>query len=178
LINCFSKVAPLLIRSTGFGSGTTITYPCIVSSSAYYPNSQPLFLNFVWPVLRSAHWRLEAGDHPSSVTFLPPGQGSRRKEADKRGKHDRVLSRAKLARATNEVGLGFVPKLTKRVFANAVGMEPVELKSSCEKDGPLTVNHALRKFYDKIVGEMTSGDGDQNNEESVKRLKMIIGHIR
>ena len=83
-----------------------------------------------------------------------------------------------LARATNEVGLGFVPKLTKRVFANAVGMKPVELKSTCEKDGPLTVNYALRKFYDKVVGEMTGGDGDQNNEESVKRLKMIIGHIR
>jgi hypothetical protein len=86
----------------------------------YEPHSLQFFLGLVWPALRKLQWRLDAGDSPSEVVYSTPGLPGRSGKLTKLLKKESDRKRAQLAREVNEVGLGFVPKLTKRLLVNAV----------------------------------------------------------
>lgn len=157
-------------------AGTPVTFPSEVSATVYQPKPLPLFLGLIWPTLRSSHWRVEAGDGPSDVSFLPPGQRSRRHRGDKRAKllkQDRTRSRIRLAKASNGLGLGAVSKLTKRLFINAVDGKPVEQKVIWGRVSSQTVSEALECFLRKIQSDM----GDKN-PGGHKRAAVVVKYIR
>lgn len=155
--------------------GAPIVYPSKVCTSEYQPNSLPLFLGLVWPTLRSLHWCLDAGDSPSDVSFLPPGQKGRHQKGDKRNrlqKSERTKVRVKMAKATSEVGLGFLPKLSKRLFASAVEKEAIDLKVVREKK-IVTVGECLERFVAKVVKGR-----DEEDETLQNRVDTVVSHIR
>jgi hypothetical protein len=86
----------------------------------YEPHSLQFFLGLVWPALRKLQWRLDAGDSPSEIVYFTPGLPGRSGKLAKLLKKETDRKRAKLAREVNDVGLGFVPKLTKRLLVHAV----------------------------------------------------------
>jgi hypothetical protein len=86
----------------------------------YEPHSLQFFLGLVWPALRKLQWRLDAGDSPSEVVYFTPGLKGQSGKLAKLLKKESDRKRAKLVREVNEVGLGFVPKVTKRLLVNAV----------------------------------------------------------
>jgi hypothetical protein len=156
--------------------GTAVALPCLVDSSEYMPKSLPLFLGLVWPALRSTHWRVEAGETPCDVSFLPPGQRSRKRKDERHAKmqkHERTKSRVKLAKASNELGLGFVPKLTKRLFINSVEAKPGDGSCSPSNEPGATVSTALADFLLKISNE-TSPD----NIEGKNRAELVVDLVK
>ena len=161
-------------RRSALGGAPTV-YPGNVCASEYEPHSLPLFLGLVWPSLRSLHWRLDAGDSPSDVSFLPPGQKGRRQKGDKRNrlqKSERTKVRIKAAKASGEVGLGLLPKVSKRLFVSAVEREALDLKVVREEK-IVTVADALTRFVAKVVK-----DGDEADETLEKRVDTVVSYIR
>ena len=161
-------------RRSALGGAPTL-YPSNVCASEYEPHSLPLFLGLVWPALRSLHWRLDAGDLPSDVSFLPPGQKGRRQKGDKRNrlqKTERTKVRIKAAKASGELGLGFLPKLSKRLFVSAVEKEALDL-NFVKENKVVTVGDALARFVAKVVE-----DGDEEDETLEKRVDAVVSYIR
>lgn len=154
----------------------SLAFPCKLGLSEYRPHSFQLFLGLVWPMLRSWGWRLETGDLPSDTSFVPPGQISRGRKGDKRTrmmKQELKRTRIKLAKAANDLGLGFVPKLTKRLFVRAVELQVNDGDSSASISAKVTVNEALRRFLEKIENEITT-----ENEDSRNRARVVVGQIK
>ncbi|CAB9516665.1 expressed unknown protein [Seminavis robusta] len=151
--------------------GSSVAFPCVVSASEYTPKSLPLFLGLVWPNLRISHWRVEGGETPSDVAFLPPGQRSRKDKEDRQAKEtvkDRAKSRIKLAKASSQLGLGLVPKLTKRLFVNAV-----EEKPRSSTSGNQTVSAALAMFLEKATSEIS-----EDNTEGKNRAELVVDFVK
>ena len=154
-----------------------IVLPASVSQTALYePHSFQFFLGLVWPALRKAGWRLDAGGKPSDVTFVPPSPNGRVRKGVKKRRRDR--QRAQLQREVNEVGMGFVPKSLKRLFAKTVS--PVETKdgsgastSAADTTPKATVKDALDKFLVQIDSGLKE-DQSQGRE----RAAAVIASIR
>lgn len=160
-------------------AGTPVTFPSEVTDSVYQPKPLPLFLGLIWPLLRTSHWKLEAGETPTDFSFLPPGQSGRRQRADKRAKilkQERTRSRIKFAKASNALGLGVVPKLTKRVLTSSTIVENTEEpKSSTDNPVPPTVAVALERFLQRTKSEMREDNADAHKH---KRVELIVIQIR
>ena len=138
------------------------------TSVSSVPSSLPLFLGLVWPTLRSRFgWRIDAGESKNSVIFLPPGHNSRakrRNDVTAKVKHERQKKRAKLDTNLEEVGFGYVSKLTKRLVVQAHtsesgnGKAEISVRCACKMFGefvlsktsnPRSETHRLR--VDAIV---------------------------
>ena len=149
-----------------------LALPSKLGASDYKPHSFQLFLGLVWPSLRSAGWRLDAGESPSDISFIPPGQKSSGRRSDKRSrmlKQERTKSRIKLAKAANDIGLGFVPKLTKRFFVKIGEMNAGGMGGSSS----VTAKKALDRFLAKIESELS-----EENQDSHKRAKVVVEQIK
>lgn len=81
----------------------------------YQPNSSPFFHGFIWPVLRGEGWRLVAGNTPQDIVYCPPTYQANA-YSDGRQREKVARQRAHLARESRSIGLGYLPKLTKRLF--------------------------------------------------------------
>jgi len=151
--------------------GSPIVYPCHLESSVYEPDSLPLFLGLIWPILRKAHWKIDAGDTPLDVSFLPPGErGRRNTKGDKRSrvqKNERAKTRNKAAKATSDIGLGFVPKLSKRLFVNCTERKAIPLQTVRESNVIATVSEALTRFVAKVLDDVADDDALLQRAESV-----------
>ena len=97
-------------------------FPYRVSSlpvKQYQPQSYQFFLGIVWPTLSEFGWKVEIAKYPSDVKFIVPqwkGEHQRHGKLAKLAKQQRDRRRHDLARAVNQLGLGTLPKLTKRLF--------------------------------------------------------------
>ncbi len=106
------------------------------------PNSGPIFLVTVWPVLKQAKWRIEGGAAPSSIIYFSP-----ERKKDKRTRHvkqEAAIQRRKLARRTTQLGLGYVPKQVKRMFINCAAIDE-------NIDEAPTVSEALHAFTQSLA---------------------------
>lgn len=129
----------------------------------YKPNTEPIFLCIVWPVLKQAKWKLEAGELPSSVTYSPPGK---KKDTSRTRmlKQEAAIQRGKFARKTAELGLGYIPKQAKKMFVNCAAMD----EGDNERSTATTVSEALRAFEQSF---------DSNNLDTKNSIKKIVEHI-
>jgi hypothetical protein len=154
----------------------------------YEPHSLQFFLGLVWPALRMLHWRLDAGDSPSDVVYFTPGLPGRNGKLAKLLKKENDRKRAKLAREVNDVGLGFVPKLTKRLLVHAVlvgedkskedGVKEMEenvLLSASKKarGGTVSVRNILDQFLVYIRSRLKESD-----QEGRDRANSIVASMR
>ena len=135
-------------------------------SAKCQPSSSQFFLGLIWPVLSSAGWKLEVGSSPSSVMFLPPG---RKKNAGKYAHHVKqkaAKERNNLALRTNDLGLSYIPKRTKRLFANASAVR--ENGKMSGQMGP-TVKDALDRYLRSIRADLPDDD-----KPSRKRARKVV----
>ena len=85
----------------------------------YQPQSLQFFLGIVWPVLREFGWRVEVVEYPSVTRYIAPKWQDHLKQGKlaKLAKQQRDRNRYEISRKVNQMGLGNLPKLTKRLFA-------------------------------------------------------------
>lgn len=129
----------------------------------YQPNSLQLFLGLVWPKLRLSGWKLEAGELPSDVIFCPPRRNLSRVRLMKQ---EAARQRSKLSKKTNDLGLGYVAKSTKRLLINSAAIgEKMDVR-----ENTVSVSDALGRFFlfqEKLV----------EDAESLRRLREIVNHV-
>lgn len=162
--------------------------PSDTEKQHYEPHSLQFFLGLVWPALRKLQWRLDAGDNPSEVVYFTPGLPGRSGKLAKLLKKENDHKRAKLAREVNDVGLGFVPKLTKRLLVHAVlagknkdkknGVEDKEentpVSDSQKADGvTVSVRNILDQFLVYIQSRLKESD-----QEGRDRANAIVTSMR
>lgn len=140
------------------------------SRVVYEPHSFQLFLGLIWPVIRNLGWRMDVGDTPDDIAFVPPGQTSKKQRIDKQAsmlKVEKKRTRLKLAKAANSLGFGAIPKLTKRLF-NSVSKEVADTKGT----PMVTVKDALCQFLQSIQSRLSP-----ENQESIKRAEYVVNQI-
>ena len=125
------------------------------------PNTFPFFLSLIWPAMRTKGWKLEAGLTPSDVLILPPGKDLK----TRRIKSEASQHRAKLARTANGVGLGYVPKLSKRLLVKC--SEPI-VKFRREK---FSVSQGLAHFKRHYANNYSGGE--KTPKKVIKIMKWI-----
>jgi hypothetical protein len=133
------------------------------------PESYPLFLGIVWPILRNVGWRLKIGDTPSSITFIPPSERSHNHEALLKRRVEE--KREKLAKDIKEMGMQDVNKLTKRIFLAVTRNDtlrnlPTVRLRSVTKDRTSII-------FDKLEEKLS----DQSNEET-DMLKSVLKYVQ
>ena len=152
----------------------TVEIPKVLRSKSqgpdyYHPKSQQFFLGLIWPVLRRIGWRLEVGDLPYDVLYLPPGS---KKTSDSKHskivKQERAQWRNKLAKQTNALGLGYVPKQSKRLFAATAAMDG---GMKMDEGAGISVKSALERF---LFSFQASLDDD---EESRNKAREIVDQL-
>jgi hypothetical protein len=162
--------------------------PVDAEKQRYEPHSLQFFLGLVWPALRKLQWRLDAGDSPSDVVYFTPGLPGRSGKLAKLLKKESDRKRAKLAWDVNDVGLGFVPKLTKRLLVHAVlaGKDKNKEDGSKEKEenaplsdsnkaggGTVSVRNILDQFLVYIRSRLKESD-----HEGRDRANSIVASMR
>ena len=135
------------------------------------PDSLPLFMGLVWPKLRARFgWRIDAGATKGDVAFLPPGQKNRAKRRNDHSakiKHERQQKRAKLDRKLQEVGFGYVPKLTKRLIVQAYTSEADSNKTEIP----------VRLAFDKFSADILSKTSNPESEANQRRMETIVNGL-
>jgi hypothetical protein len=151
---------------TNDGLDSVLLPPQLVGESQgaipYQPQSSQFFLGLIWPLLKQSGWKLEVGQLSSNVTFFPPG---RKKDARTRLlKREASRHRANLTKKTNDLGLGCVPKSTKRLLINSSAIED-EGKFA---DKRTSVRGVLKTFYS------TFRDALADDSEGLRRIQEIL----
>lgn len=144
----------------------------ISSSSSPTPSSVPFFFGFVWPQLRNRGWNLVVGSSPSEISFTPP---THRKSSNKNfdRKNSLARQRSNLARQTSRTGLGYIPKLTKRIFIKC--SEPnTKVVSRDETNQTLSVRAVLEKFGSSILPGFDEKSGSTNGNELQKIEEIVL----
>ena len=158
------------LESNGRQRDETVAVPDPILRPAFkariMPDSTPIFLSIMWPLLKDCKWKLEAGASPSSVSYLPPG---RKKDTKKIRllKREAALQRGKYARKTTELGLGYIPKQAKRMFVNCAAFEE---DAPATTENAVTVTEALRAFEESFRNKVSPPTLDQ--------IRMIVEHVR
>jgi hypothetical protein len=135
------------------------------------PASLPLFLGLVWPKLRARFgWRIDAGASRTDIAYLPPGQKNRAKRRNDQSakiKQERQQKRAKLDRKLQEIGFGYVPKLTKRLVVQAHSEESDATKAK------ITVRLAFEKFSENILSNTSAPQSEAHKH----RIETIVNGL-
>ena len=143
--------------------------------SSAVPSSLPFFFGFVWPLLRGEGWKLIAGNVPTDVTFISPAKfGS--PNPIHHHKDSVARQRSQLARQSSRVGLGYIPKLTRRLL----------IKSS-EKNESSSVGHgkvlsglsskfALEGFGSSLLLNVGK-NGFENNKAEQTKIQEIVTEL-
>jgi hypothetical protein len=137
-------------------------------ATVFEPHSSPFFLGLMWPLLRQAGWKIEVGDVQSGVTYLPPGRNKARGGSHtKRAKIEKAQERAKLAKQTKNLGLGYIQKRNKRLFVNTASID----ENAEPDESAVTVTEALTQFLFSLQA------GLDEDKESQKRVHEVVDQI-
>jgi hypothetical protein len=142
--------------------------------SSRTPSSTPFFFGLIWPLLRDEGWKLIAGDTPTNISFVPPETGGIAYRAH-RQKDSLAKQREQLARETSSFGLGYIPRLTKRLLIecfkkNEAKTIPHEVSSSPSTKG------VLDKFESFLLLNV-EGFGDSKTVNERTKIKNIVLEI-
>ena len=143
------------------------------------PSSMPFFFGFIWPLLRGEGWKLIAGKLPTDVSFVPPVEVG----IPNRTYHPKdslARQRSQLAREASSFGLGYIPRLTKRLLIKS--FEKNETTSMGRKTGPdesswsPSTRVILEKFASSLLLNVEKLDGSTDGSEKTK-IKDIVTEL-
>jgi len=149
-------------------------FPFVVPSlpkDMYQPHSLQFFLGIVWPILREFGWRVEVVTYPSETKYIAPqwrGDQQKQGKLAKLAKQQRDRRRAELSRGVNQMGLGTLPKFTKRLF---IASKPSEKDGSSEDKKSKTT-----KPVSAIV-ELFLKSSFEEGKKSLEKAKEVIDLI-
>jgi hypothetical protein len=136
-------------------------------ATVYEPHSSPFFLGLMWPLLRQDGWKIEVVDAQLGVTYLPPERNKARCGSHaKLAKLEKAQQRAKLAKQTNNLGLGYIQKRNKRLFVNTASVDENEPDESAG-----TVTEALTQFLFSLQASL------DEDKEGQKRVQEVVDQI-
>ncbi|KAG7346642.1 MRG family protein [Nitzschia inconspicua] len=147
--------------------GDEVTLPSKLSDkdgvkNNYQPNSSPFFHGFIWPVLRDNGWRLVAGDQLSDVVYCQPSDPAS-SNSGRRMKAKIARQRAQLSRESGFIGLGYLPKLTKRLLIKCTEAQDNEVasedgsSSDFQPDG-IPVSEVMEEFESFLLEKSVVDD--------------------
>ena len=143
------------------------------SRSLANQSSLPFFFGFVWPLLKAEGWKLRSDAVPQDVKYLSPGKFGVRMQVSRR--RDSVAKqRSQLAKQSSSVGLGYVPKLTRRVLIKC--SEPVESLSPSH-DGAaqvLSTKSVLEEFSSSLILKVGQEEGNKATSEQITKIQNIV----
>lgn len=148
------------------------------AKSTPQPPSYQFFLGIVWPTLREFGWSFQVNEFPSDVTYLAPrwkGDQKKKGKLIELAKRQRDRRRAETARTVGSLGLGPIPKLTKRLFlAGASFADENGDQSESTGNGPtgVSVEVVIQRFLEEVVSGL-----DKNDEERKGRATKIVDSI-
>lgn len=136
------------------------------------PCTLPLFLAVVWPRLKTVHgFSIEVGDDPTDITFFPPGHKGQFRRATERQlglqRLERMRKRVKVQEQVKQVGLGDIPKATKRMFISASRDDVTHEHGAPIKD-------ALKQFVKSVLSELPADSDDTECREKLATIEEAI----
>jgi hypothetical protein len=135
------------------------------------PDSLPIFLGLVWRKLQGSYgWRLDAGESRSDIAYMPPGHKNRARRRHDRSaklKQERLQKRAKLDMRLQQVGLGYIPKLTRRLVNASVDSESNSGQSTT------SIENVLKKYGEYVLLKSPEG----KDEDIKAQVSAIIEGI-
>ncbi len=127
------------------------------------PSSMPFFFGFIWPLLKEEGWKMIRGNAPTEVNFLYPVNFGGRNRISKH-KESMASQRTQLARESSSLGLGYIPKLTKRLlikFSEKNGNLPTD------PAGPST-KKIIAEFSSSLFTKIEQNNGQKTGDERIK----------
>jgi hypothetical protein len=143
------------------------------------PSSMPFFYGFIWPLLRGEGWKLIAGNLPTDVSFVPPVEVG----IPNRTYHPKdslARQRSQLAREASSFGLGYIPRLTKRLLIKC--FEKNETALMGRETGPdesyrsPSTKVILEEFASSLLLNVEKLDDSTNGTEKTK-IKDIVTEL-
>jgi MRG len=172
-----SSVRPIVVDDSIVKDPLPIAYKLVLSAPSlqtdeYVPSSYEFFLGLVWPALRKNGWRLIAGSSPWEVSFCPKVLTRKRNGSLKQ---HRDLKRARLANEVNLMGLGVVPKATKRLLVAVTGSNDMEGTIDVDTvDAPdRTVKIVLDRFRSWLINKFASEEDFSKVFASAKIIQVV-----
>jgi len=138
------------------------------------PSSMPLFFGFVWPHLREKGWRLVPGNSRSEISFVPP-VATKVANRNHNRKDSVARQRSHYARETNNFGLGYIPKLTKRLLIQCFERND-EVLPERKTDPSPSIKAVLESFASSTLSKLEKADDSKNANERQK-IEQIITQI-
>lgn len=138
------------------------------------PSSSPFFFGFIWPVLREGGWKMVQGSAPTDAIFLYPISlgGGAPKRVDLR-KDSVARQRSQLARESSTLGLGYIPKLTKRLLIKCSEKDENPSTGPAKVSSGPSTKTVLDKFASSLLLNIEAKQGPKNGSEQI-RIKGII----
>jgi hypothetical protein len=144
------------------------------------PSAGPIFLGFVWPLLKAEGWRLAAGGLPSDTSYIPPVENKSQKHL----RHHKNLfarQRSQLARDSCSFGLGYIPKLTKRLLIQCLEREeeiPLKNKLDCNgKSVDTSTNAVMEAFASSLLSKLNKTDTPTTNEIELQKTQGVVSEL-
>jgi hypothetical protein len=136
------------------------------------PDSLPLFLGLIWPILKSHYdWKIEAGDERNDFSFFSIHQPYRSVMQTDQAcwkKEEREKQRLRLDRKLKDVRFGHVPRLAKRIMIQVFSTESHSQKST------RTINEVIQDFGKYILGKIGETDDAVNHEHLTRILNGFL----
>ena len=161
-----------------YGSPAAEEFPYTADRLAldlYQPHSYQFFLGIVWPTLSEFGWRIQVVEFPSKIKYIAPqwkGEHQKQGKLAKLAKQQRDRRRSDLARAANQLGLGALPKLSKRLFLASKPSPKDGGASSSEKKTRSTKKVA--DIAQLFLKETFADDGRSINDRAHEVVELVL----
>ena len=144
------------------------------------PSANPIFLGFIWPLLKAEGWRLAAGGLPSDTSYIPPVENKSQKHV----RHHKNLfarQRSQLARDSSGFGLGYIPKLTKRLLIQCLEREeeiPLKNKLDCDgKSVDSSTKAVMEAFASSLLSKLEKTDTPTTNGIELQKTQGVVSEL-
>jgi hypothetical protein len=144
------------------------------------PSAGPIFLGFIWPLLKAEGWRLAAGGLPSDTSYIPPVENKSQKHL----RHHKNLfarQRSQLARDCSSFGLGYIPKFTKRLLIQCLEMEEeISLKNKLDCNGKYvdtSTKAVMEAFASSLLSKLNKTDTPMTNGIELQKTQGVVSEL-
>mmetsp|Transcript_45752 Transcript_45752/g.51198 ORF Transcript_45752/g.51198 Transcript_45752/m.51198 type:complete len:1783 (+) Transcript_45752:215-5563(+) len=137
------------------------------------PSAGPIFLGFIWPLLKAEGWKLAAGNLPSDILYIPPV------ETKNQIKNSFVKERSRLFRDASSFGLGYIPKLTKRLFIRCMEEEVAfeKIKECNGKSEETSTKAVMEAFASSLVSKLKKPSDRSTDGFELQKVQGIVSEV-